>query len=111
MLRSHFASLKMHRTHAHRKLLPKWVPHTHRNLLPLIAPPQVAKLKIVFRNVTLFQRSFAYLLVMYKTISTKCHMLPTLNGAVFSTNQRFATQPHIFGKYHAKMKIEGTFWI
>ena len=41
-MRSHFASLKMHCTHAHRKLLPKWVLHAHRNLLPHIAPPQVA---------------------------------------------------------------------
>jgi hypothetical protein len=41
-LRSHFTSLKMHHTHAHRKLLPKWVPHTHRNLLPHIPPLQVA---------------------------------------------------------------------
>ena len=31
---SHFTSLKMHRAHAHRKLLPKWVPD--------ITPPQVA---------------------------------------------------------------------
>ena len=42
ILRSHFASLKMHPMHAHRKSLPKWVPHAHRNLLPHIAPPQVA---------------------------------------------------------------------
>ena len=41
-MQSHISSLKMHRTLAHRKLLPKWVPHTHRNLLPHIAPPQAA---------------------------------------------------------------------
>ena len=41
-MRSHIASLKMHRTHAHCKLLPKGVPHTHRNMLLHIATPQVA---------------------------------------------------------------------
>jgi hypothetical protein len=41
-VRLHFASLKMHRMHAHCKSLQKWVPHAHRNLLPHIAHPQVA---------------------------------------------------------------------
>ena len=36
-MRSHFASLKMHCTHAHHKLLPKLVLHAHHNLLPHIA--------------------------------------------------------------------------
>ena len=85
-MQSHFASLKMHCTHAHRKLLPKWVPHAHHNLLPHIAPPQVAAAhrKSCFDSY-LYNKSLDYILKLKNNFRRLQSKLPD-NGAKHSMN-------------------------
>ena len=63
IFRAHFASLKMHRAHAHRKLLPKWVPHAHRTSASCSRTSQVMLCKLI-KNIPIGQACYCVRIVL-----------------------------------------------